>query len=280
MAFTIGADCKIHPTAVINVESGFIGAGSIVNEGARIEGTRVEIGREAFIDRFATIGGGSCFDPNAFLVAGDWLHMGTHSQINTARGVSIGHELGCGIETKIFTHGAYLDSYNLGAPTQWASVTIGDSVWLPNAWINPGVQIGSNVVVAARSLINKDIPAGALAGGSPCQILRQDYLPKAKSLLEKEKIITEIFEQALHRLRKISSLSTGELQLDIEKDRGIVMYENLKTEINFKLKSLSGSANVFSNLVKDQLRRNGIRFRFVDSQGEWKAWASNPLSYY
>ena len=164
MGFHIGENCRIHPSAVINVEEGFLGAGSIINENVRIEGSRIEIGREAFIDRNATIGGGSCFDPEAILRARDWLHMGYGSQINTACGVEIGHEFGCGIETKIFTHGAYIDSYALGAPVQWAGVTIGDSVWMPNAWVNPGVRIGSSIVVAARSLVNRDLPSGSLAG--------------------------------------------------------------------------------------------------------------------
>ena len=54
----------------------------------KIEGHRVEIGREAYFDRGAHIGGGSCFSTKAFLRAGDWLHMGTDSQINTATGVT------------------------------------------------------------------------------------------------------------------------------------------------------------------------------------------------
>ena len=32
-----------------------------------------------------------------------------------------------------------------------------DRVWLPNAWVNPGVTIGANVVVAARSLIHRPL---------------------------------------------------------------------------------------------------------------------------
>ena len=94
MAFSVGRDCKIHPSALINVKHGFIGDGAVINEGARIEGYRVEIGRESFIDRLAVIGGGSCFDPQAYLIAGDWLHLGVSAQINTARGVRVGHERG------------------------------------------------------------------------------------------------------------------------------------------------------------------------------------------
>ena len=104
MAFKIGPRCEIHPTAVINVKNGFIGSDSIIGEYAVIEGNDVRIGREAYIGRFAQIGGGSCFDSTAFLKAGNWLHMGTNSHINIARGVIIGNEFGFGIDSKILAN--------------------------------------------------------------------------------------------------------------------------------------------------------------------------------
>src|ERR1035437_4499722 len=144
MAFHIGKNCRIHESVIINVDEGYLGDNALIFEGVKIEGTRVEIGRECYIDRYAVIGGGSCFDPDAHLRAGDWFHLGAHGQINIARGVRVGHELGCGVESKIFTHGSWIDPFNIGAPVQWGSVEIGDSVWMPNAWVNPGTEIGSN----------------------------------------------------------------------------------------------------------------------------------------
>lgn len=277
MAFQIGENCQIHPTAVINVRSGYLGAGSIVNEGARIEGALVEIGREAFIDRFATIGGGSCFDPQAFLKAGDWFHMGYGSQINTARGVTVGHELGCGIETKIFTHGAYIDSYLLGAPVQWEAVHIGDSVWLPNAWINPGVTIGSNVIVAARSLVNKNIPSGALAGGVPCKVIKENYLPQTKSLEDRTVLISGIFEQALRRSTKPTD---AKIELEIENDRVVTVEGQMRCNFDLKGRLIAGHVTELNLLFKDQLRRNGIRFRVGVKDGQWQSWGSDPRTLF
>ena len=57
---------------------------------------------------------------------------------------------------------------------RYEGCTIGDRVWLPTASVNPGVTIGSDVVVAARSLVNHDVPAGCLAGGIPAQVLQRD----------------------------------------------------------------------------------------------------------
>jgi len=259
MAFHVGKNCQIHPSAVINVKEGFLGDGAIIRDGVHIEGERVEIGREAFLDRGATIGGGSCFDPCAYLTAGDWFHMGANSQINTARGVKVGHELGCGIETKIFTHGAYLDSLNLGAPVQWEKVEIGDSVWLPNAWVNPGVSIGSNVVVAARSLVNKNLPEGCLAGGIPVQIIKEKWLPRELALDERIRRTSSIIQDAW---RRNTSASGAESPTVIDYPMIVVSQGREPTVFNMKEKTIVGPATPWAILLKDQLRRNGIRFRY------------------
>lgn len=61
--------------------------------------------------------------------------------------------------------GAY--QYNL-------SVTIGKNCWIgAGAVILPGVTIGDNSVIGAGSVVTKDIPAGVVAVGNPCRVLRE-----------------------------------------------------------------------------------------------------------
>ena len=246
---------------------GYLGDFSILNAGVKIEGHRVEIGREAYFDRGAYIGGGSCFSTQAFLKAGDWLHMGTDSQINTATGVSLGHSVGVGINTKIFTHGAYIDSFNLGAPVQWAPVIIGNNVWLPNAWVNPGVVIGDNVVVAAMSLINRDIPSGSLAGGIPVKILKENYLPKTLSESEKLQLVSLIESQCKSRPEFND-------QIEFIYDANVLNVLERGDKVSFDLMALTinGPVTEVSIEVKDQLRRNGIRFRFEPLDQVWQPW--------
>ena len=53
-------------------------------------------------------------------------------------------------------------------------VHIGDNVWIgANSVICPGVNIGKNTVIAAGSVVTKDIPEGVVAGGVPCKIIRE-----------------------------------------------------------------------------------------------------------
>lgn len=53
-------------------------------------------------------------------------------------------------------------------------ITVGDNVWFgTNVSVLPGVTIGSNVVIGAGSVVNKDIPSGVVAAGNPCRVLRK-----------------------------------------------------------------------------------------------------------
>jgi Acetyltransferase (isoleucine patch superfamily) len=53
-------------------------------------------------------------------------------------------------------------------------ITIGDDVWLGGGTIVvPGVTIGAGTVVGAGSVVTKDIPAGVVAAGNPCRVLRR-----------------------------------------------------------------------------------------------------------
>ncbi len=53
-------------------------------------------------------------------------------------------------------------------------ITIGNNVWIgAHVCVLPGVTIGDNCVIGAGSVVNKDIPAGTLAVGNPCRVIRE-----------------------------------------------------------------------------------------------------------
>ena len=52
-------------------------------------------------------------------------------------------------------------------------VHIGSDVWIgAGAIVLPGVTIGDGSVIGAGSVVSRDIPAGVVAVGSPCRVLR------------------------------------------------------------------------------------------------------------
>ena len=52
-------------------------------------------------------------------------------------------------------------------------ITLEDNVWLGgDVTILPGVTIGAGTTIGAGSVVTKDIPAGVVAAGNPCRVLR------------------------------------------------------------------------------------------------------------
>lgn len=52
-------------------------------------------------------------------------------------------------------------------------ITVGNNVWIgTHVSVLPGVTIGSNTVIGAGSVVNRDIPDGVVAVGNPCRVLR------------------------------------------------------------------------------------------------------------
>lgn len=55
-----------------------------------------------------------------------------------------------------------------------APITIQNGVWIgANSTVCAGVTIGKGSIIGAGSVVTKDIPAGVVALGSPCKVLRK-----------------------------------------------------------------------------------------------------------
>ncbi|MCA0758113.1 acyltransferase [Paenibacillus sp. N4] len=82
--------------------------------------------------------------------------------------ISVGHNSIIGYNTTILTHEYLIEEYRLG------DVKIGSHVMIgANTTILPGVTIGDHAVVAAGSLVHKDVPAYAFVGGNPMREIRR-----------------------------------------------------------------------------------------------------------
>lgn len=88
--------------------------------------------------------------------------------------VTIGDNVLFGPHVSIYTAGHPLDVERRNDMFEYAyPVTVGHNVWIGgNVVILPGVTIGDNTIIGAGSVVTKSVPAGVLAAGNPCRVIR------------------------------------------------------------------------------------------------------------
>jgi acetyltransferase-like isoleucine patch superfamily enzyme len=113
------------------------------------------------------------------LVLGD-VTVGRHTWIGpgcildgSGGGLEIGDFCSISAGVQIYTHHTVKRSISLGVePIEYAPTKIGNGVYIgPNTVVQMGLSIGDQAVIGANSLVNRNIPKGAKAFGSPARIM-------------------------------------------------------------------------------------------------------------
>ncbi|WP_317171782.1 acyltransferase [Spirosoma validum] len=113
----------------------------------------------------------STFDCAGGLILGDCSVINSSCRIDTRGGVFIGKNVSISQEVIVLTADHEIDSPNFKGRTK--SVTIYDYVWIgTRVTILPGVIIGKGAVVAAGSLVTKDVQPYAVVAGVPAKFLK------------------------------------------------------------------------------------------------------------
>lgn len=131
---------------------------------------RFTIGRESVVESF------SCIN-NAVgdVVIGDKTRIGLHCTIIGPVTIGNNVNLAQGIVVTALNHNftdctKRIDEQGISTK----EVTIGNDVWIgANATILPGVTIGRHCVVAAGSVVTKDVPDYTVVAGVPARIMKK-----------------------------------------------------------------------------------------------------------
>ena len=75
--------------------------------------------------------------------------------------------------------GAWADQAppHLGQLPRKGDIMVGNDVWIGRESVMPagGIHIGDGAIIAARSVVAKDVPAYTVAGGNPVRVLKQRF---------------------------------------------------------------------------------------------------------
>ena len=251
----------IHETAVIgknvviNCNDFILGKNSIIKDNCIINCNNFTAGEGLYMCEGVEVGRGGCFGPNSNVYIGDNVGIFEKTIINSSDEVYIGNNVGIGGEVAIWTHGAWLDVMQ-GFPADFGPVHIGDNVWLPaRSIVLPNVKIGENTVIGIGSIINRNIPKGCFAAGSPCKVIHKDCYPKELSDEEKYNILKDIIKNYIDIL-KFKGLKAG---IEVNPDSLILKRAGGDTVFNIEKRTVEGYEDKLSEDMRDYLRRRGVK---------------------
>ena len=108
------------------------------------------------------------------LVIGDFVWIGEETFILNFEPVTIGSH--CCISQRAFLCTGNHDYRHPQMPFRNRPISLADGAWVgAQAFIGPGVTIGSEAVVTAGSVATKDLPAEMICSGNPCRPLRHRW---------------------------------------------------------------------------------------------------------
>ena len=240
----------------INCDTIRLGKFCKIGDNVTIDCTTFESDEWLFMWDGVEIGRGGCYGPNSSVKIGKGVGIFENTIINPSESVEIGDNCGIGAEVMIWTHGAWLDTLQ-GFPADFGPVRIGKNVWLPaRSIVLPNVSIGDNVVIGINSIINRDLPSGCFAAGSPCKVIKEKVYPKKVTLSEQSMLIKNIVGKwyDLHDTKGITNVRTkyenGKIKL--------IQGQNV-TIYDIGNRVIKGYTNNISEDLRDFLRRNGIK---------------------
>ncbi len=314
--YRIADDVELAPGSVIEADEVSIGPGTRLGLGCVLRGKSIAIGRRVTIGAFCIFEGrdfaigddtvvreqvfaGGPLLPDSRLELGRRVRVFQTCFLNPSRPLSIGNDTGVGGRSSIFTHGSW-QSVMEGYPVAFEPVSIGNDVWLPwHVFILPGVEIGDGATIGAGSVINRSIPAGALAAGVPAKVLREaadwprpidddrrwEICRQVTTLMAAyftdQGAPVEVLEDAGERIRLTLTVDRRSREVEVVRDPAAARSSDLlvslrlppagplagpRTFLGLLDRRRAGERDKLSHEVEDFWARYGIRFVDVDEE--------------
>ena len=133
---------------------------------------RITVGDRVLLHRFVKL---SAFGGN--IEIGNNTYIGDRTEIHAGESVKIGNNVNISWDCNILDR----DYHAFESDTEIIKpVTIGDNVWIGcRCLVLKGVNIGDGAVIAAGSVVTKDVPPKCLVAGNPAKVIKENVWWKA-----------------------------------------------------------------------------------------------------
>ncbi|MHA2029674.1 MAG: acyltransferase [Candidatus Kariarchaeaceae archaeon] len=225
-----------------------IGNRSRLGNNVTIHGNNVTLGDDLYHSSGLRVGGGGRFHPSANLSIGNRCTI-HNNFLNVAEPITIGDDVGLSQEVSIITHGYWLSVLE-GFPAKFAGVKICNGAILGyRTTVLMGTTIGENAVVAANSVVTKNLDANSIYAGNPARFIR-----KVTPLNQEERIkLVEDILETYSQIAKYHSLSP-----DIEFNFPIIRVNNCRFDV--ETLEMSGQEDIETDDFRDYIRKWGLRY--------------------
>lgn len=117
--------------------------------------------------------------------------------------IIIGNNVMLGPRVSLYTAGHPIDPEVRASELEFGKeIIIGDNVWIGgNSVILPGISIGNNSIVAAGSVVTKNVEDNSIVGGNSAKLIRK--------INEQDKEIWKNKQEEYHKLRKLKAENTN-----------------------------------------------------------------------
>ena len=251
------------------------GKNCYIGKNVKIHCTDFEMGDNVYIADGVEIGRGGNFGPNSKVKIGNNVGIFERTIINPSESVEIGDNTGIGAEVMIWTHGAWLDILE-GFPSDFGPVKIGSNVWLPaRGVVLPNVTIGNDVVIGINSTINRSLPDGCLAAGTPCKVIKENVYPQKLDEGETTIMIMDILVDWIKLCQyKEIEVDVSDIKYYSEERKIYLNHGDNETIYDIETRTMEGYVGPISEDLRDYLRRRGIKIytenRFQSIQPKWR----------
>jgi acetyltransferase-like isoleucine patch superfamily enzyme len=130
----------------------------------------------ASMDSEATVLGGTYISKPANLRLGFHTMINRNCYFDLEAPIVFGDYAGAGHgSTFITTIHDIVPAMNIGVGMTAESITIGERAWIgANVTVLPGVNVGHDAIVAAGTVVVRDVPPNSLVAGVPGRVVRKD----------------------------------------------------------------------------------------------------------